>query len=54
MFGATASRQLQIAPANALLGAATAAPRRFVVCEAGVQVNDGSVGRTNCGRDEVR
>jgi len=26
-----------------LLGAATAAPRRFVVCEAGVQVNGGSV-----------
>jgi hypothetical protein len=26
-----------------LLGAATAAPRRCVVCEAGVQVNDGSV-----------
>jgi hypothetical protein len=28
-----------------LLGAATAAPRRFVVCQAGVQVNGGSVRR---------
>jgi hypothetical protein len=32
-----------------LLGAATAAPRRFVACEAGVQVNGGSVGRTVVG-----
>jgi hypothetical protein len=29
-----------------LLGAATAAPRRFVACEAGVQVNGGSVRAT--------
>jgi hypothetical protein len=29
-----------------LLGAATAAPRRFVACEAGVQVNGGSVSPT--------
>ena len=36
---ATASRQLQIASVNALVGAATAAPRRCVACEAGVQVN---------------
>jgi hypothetical protein len=34
-----------------LSGAATAAPRRFVVCEAGVQVNDRSVRPANkdCG-----
>jgi hypothetical protein len=43
---ATASRQLQFAPAEPWLVAATAAPRRSVPCEAGVQVNDWSVGRT--------
>jgi hypothetical protein len=35
-----------------LLGAATAAPRRFVVREAGVQVNDGSVRLVSSCRDE--
>jgi hypothetical protein len=39
---AVADRFLQ----SRLSGAATAAPRRFVVCEAGVQVNDRSVSRT--------